>query len=70
MQSLLLGPPGDPEALGSGTVPLDLIADKPSLARGITDAYDTVRVRHVIGGNSTVRFRSYQAGREAFQGVT
>ena len=70
MQSLLFGPPGDPEALGSGTVPLDLIADKPSLARGVTDAYDTVRVRHVIGGNSTVRFRSYQAGREAFQGVT
>jgi phage terminase large subunit-like protein len=70
MQKLLFGEPGDPEALGSGTVPLDLIADKPSLARGITDAYDTVRVKHVSGGNSVVRFRSYQAGREAFQGVT
>src|SRR6516165_10794294 len=70
MQKLLFGEPGDPEALGTGTVPLDLIADKPSLARGITDAYDTVRVKHVSGGNSVVRFRSYQAGREAFQGVT
>src|SRR6516162_3743686 len=63
-------PAGDPEALGSGTVPLDLVADKPSLARGITDAFDTVRVKHESGGNSTIRFRSYQAGREAFQGVT
>jgi phage terminase large subunit-like protein len=70
MQTLLFGPAGDPESLGSGTVPLDLIADKPSLARGITDAYDTVRVKHVSGGTSTVRFRSYQAGREAFMGVT
>jgi hypothetical protein len=33
MQGLLFGPPGDPEALGSGCVPLDLIADKPSLAK-------------------------------------
>jgi phage terminase large subunit-like protein len=29
-----------------------------------------VRVKHLSGGNSTIRFRSYQAGREAFQGVT
>jgi phage terminase large subunit-like protein len=70
MQRLLFGEPGDPEALGTGSVPLDLIADKPSLARGITDAFDTVRVRHVSGGVSTVRFRSYQAGRESFMGAT
>jgi len=70
MQRLLFGEPGDAEAFGSGSVPLDLIADKPSMARGITDAYDTVRIKHVSGGNSTIRFRSYQAGREAFQGVT
>jgi phage terminase large subunit-like protein len=70
MQKLLFGEPGDSEALGSGTVALDLITDKPSMARGHTDAFDTVRVKHVSGGTSVVRFRSYQAGREAFQGVT
>jgi phage terminase large subunit-like protein len=70
MQKLLFGEPGDPEALGSGTVALDLITDKPSMARGHTDAFDTVRVKHVSGGTSVIRFRSYQAGREAFQGVT
>jgi phage terminase large subunit-like protein len=71
MQRLLFGEPGDPEAFGSGTVALDLIDEnKPSMARGITDAYDTVRVKHVSGGTSVVRFRSYQSGRVAFQGVT
>jgi phage terminase large subunit-like protein len=70
MQKLLFGELGDAEKFGSGTVPLDLIADKPSMARGITDAYDTARVKHVSGGTSVIKFRSYQAGREAFQGVT
>src|ERR1700730_595125 len=71
MQRLLFGEPGDPDAFGSGTVALDLIDEhKPSMARGITDAYDTVRVKHVSGGTSVVRFRSYQSGRVAFQGVT
>lgn len=70
MQKLLFGEPGDPEALGSGTVAFDLIGQKLSMTRGITDAFDTVRVKHVSGGISTIRFRSYQAGRAAFQGVT
>jgi phage terminase large subunit-like protein len=70
MQKLLFGEPSDPGALGSGTVPFDLIGQKLSMARGITDAFDTVRVKHVSGGWSVIRFRSYQAGREAFQGVT
>jgi phage terminase large subunit-like protein len=71
MQTLLFGAAGDPEAFGSGTVPLDLIGDRITMARGnVSDAYDTVRVKHVSGGWSTVRFRPYRAGREAFQGVT
>jgi phage terminase large subunit-like protein len=68
-QKLLFGAAGDAEAFGTGTVPLDLIG-KVTMTTGIRDAYDTVRVRHVSGGWSTVQFRSYQAGREAFQGVT
>jgi phage terminase large subunit-like protein len=70
MQSLLFGPPGLDDDFGSGSVPLDLIEGRPSMARGITDAYDTVQVRHASGGISTIKFRSYQAGRKAFQGAT
>jgi phage terminase large subunit-like protein len=71
MQKLLFGEAGVPDALGTGTVPLDLIGPRISMARSnIPDAYDTVRVKHVSGGWSSVRFRSYAAGREAFQGVS
>jgi phage terminase large subunit-like protein len=71
MQKLLFGEPGDPDAFGSGTIPLDLIDNKkPSMAPGIRDSYDTARVKHVSGGTSIVRFRSYATGRAAFQGVT
>src|ERR1700690_840141 len=70
-QKLLFGEAGDPEAFGSGSVPLDLIDQRISMARGnIPDAFDTVRVNHVSGGKSRIQFRSYKAGREAFQGVT
>ena len=48
-------------------IPKDLFVDKPSLARGITDAYDTIQVRHVSGGVSVARFKSYEQGREKFQ---
>jgi phage terminase large subunit-like protein len=70
MQTLLFGPCGIDDDFGSGSVPLDAIVGKPSMARGITDAYDTCQVRHVSGGISTIKFRSYQAGRKAFQGAT
>jgi phage terminase large subunit-like protein len=51
-------------------VPKELFADKPSLARGITDAYDTIQVRHVSGGISVLRFKSYEQGRAKWQGET
>lgn len=66
-QRKLCGPPGvDPE-FGTGMVPKDAFADKPSLARGVTDAYDTIQVRHKSGGISIARFKSYEQGRQKFQ---
>src|SRR5262249_57472369 len=35
------------------------------LARGEGNAYDTIQVRHVSGGISTLRFRTYSAGRRS-----
>lgn len=69
-QKKLCGEPGVEAAFGSGMVPKDLFTDKPSLARGITDAYDTIQVRHVSGGVSVARFKSYEQGRQKFQGET
>jgi phage terminase large subunit-like protein len=67
-QRKLCGEPGVEEAFGTGMIPRELFVDKPSLARGITDAYDTIQVRHVSGGVSVARFKSYEQGRTKFQG--
>jgi phage terminase large subunit-like protein len=67
-QKKLCGEPGVMDAYGTGMIPKDLFADKPSLARGITDAYDTIQVRHKSGGISVARFKSYEQGRTKFQG--
>lgn len=69
-QKKLCGEPGVDAAFGTGMIPKDLFVDKPSLARGITDAYDTIQVRHVSGGVSVARFKSYEQGRQKFQGET
>jgi phage terminase large subunit-like protein len=67
-QKKLCGEPGVEEAYGTGMIPKDAFADKPSLARGVTDAYDTIQVRHKSGGISVARFKSYEQGRTKFQG--
>ena len=69
-QKLLCGEPGVDSMFGTGFIPKHLFVDKPSLARGVTDAYDTIQVRHVSGGISILRFKSYEQGRKKFQGET
>ena len=64
VQRKLLGPAGD---FGTGLIPaaaLLMATAKP----GNAETVDTVRVRHVSGGVSTLTFRSYDQGRRAFQG--
>jgi phage terminase large subunit-like protein len=67
-QKKLCGEPGVDEAFGTGMIPKERFADKPSLARGVTDAFDTIQVRHKSGGISIGRFKSYEQGRAKFQG--
>lgn len=69
-QKLLCGMPGIADALGTGFIPKDAIVGKPSMARGVTDLYDTLHVRHVSGGVSALRFKSYEEGRTGFQGAS
>lgn len=65
-QRILLGRMGQ---LGTGAIPAADILDK-SAARGIAEAIDTVKVRHVSGGASLIGFKSYERGREKWQGET
>jgi phage terminase large subunit-like protein len=65
-QRLLFGRAAQP---GTGLVPKRLIVGTTA-SRSASEAYDTVTVRHVSGGNSTVGFKSYQQDREKLQAET
>lgn len=69
-QKKLCGEPGVDELFGTGMIPKSLFVGSPSLSRGVTDAYDTIQVRHKSGGVSVARFKSYEQGRQKFQGDT
>jgi phage terminase large subunit-like protein len=70
VQRKLCGEPGNVESFGAGMIPRDRFVGSPVLARGETNAYDTIQVRHASGGISVLRFRTYQAGQMALQGET
>lgn len=58
---------GEPGALGTGMVPGELITkttNKPNVPEGVDVAY----VKHILGGHSRITFKSYDQGREGFQG--
>lgn len=66
LQRLVMGRPGQ---IGTGSIPKALIEDH-TMARGVADAIDTVLVKHVGGGLSQLAFKSYEKGREKWQGET
>lgn len=72
-QSLLCGTPGVEEDRGTGLIPKESLKDW-SLARGVTDAYDTIQVVHktngIEDGISTATFKSYEQGRQKFQSAS
>lgn len=63
-QRVLIGQLGE---WGTGTIPAKDILDKAP-ARGVADLLDYVKVRHISGGVSTLRFKYYEQGREKWQG--
>ena len=65
LQLKLLGPLS---TMGTGLIPGDAI-ERATRKSGLADAIDVVHVRHVSGGLSVLRFKSYEEGREAFQAV-
>jgi len=49
-------------------IPGDLLVRR-TVKHGLADAFESVFVRHVSGGISTLQFKSYDQGRESFQGT-
>ena len=65
-QRILLGEPG---SWGTGSIPKKLIV-KITMARGVPNLVDSVTVKHASGGTSQISFKSYEKGREKWQGET
>lgn len=69
-QKLLFGDvASNRENLGTGIVPADAIVNV-EWSRGIANAIDTATIKHVSGGTSTIKFKSYEMGRQKWQGDT
>jgi phage terminase large subunit-like protein len=67
IQRMLLGAPGD---WGSGMIPKDRIIEIKRQSHGVPDAVESITVRHNSGGQSRIILKSYDQGRERFQGET
>jgi phage terminase large subunit-like protein len=73
-QRVLVGPPQQQAAWGTGMIPADAIVDT-IMGRGAPGALDSVVVRHggggdVQAGESVLSFKSFEKGREKWQGET
>lgn len=68
-ESLQINLFGEPSDLGSGIIPRAALVGKPTARTGTPDAYDSFGVRHVSGGTSRGILKTYDQGREAFQGA-
>lgn len=69
VQRILVGEPKDEGQWGTGLIPGDDLVDW-ARRQGAPDALDSVIVRHVSGGNSTLGFKSYDQGRTKWQADT
>lgn len=69
VQRLLVGEPKDERSWGTGMIPKTTLIDW-SRRQHVPDAVDSVMVRHVSGGVSTLGFKSYDQGRQKWQGET
>lgn len=73
-QRILVGPPQVRALWGTGSIPADSIKDY-TIARGVADLLDAIVIKHGGGGDvqqgeSILLFKSYEKGREKWQGDT
>ena len=71
-QSKLCGQYGVSTTFGTGFIPKAAFAAKPTIGHGVSGGYDTIQITHktdgVEDGVSMASFKSYDQGREKFQG--
>jgi phage terminase large subunit-like protein len=66
VQYKLIGPPED---YGTGVIPAKYIIKTTPRAGGVPNAVDTILVRHISGGLSRCKIKSYAEGRKSFEGT-
>lgn len=67
LQRYLIGDPKDAGAFGTGIIPSDCLDKDKIVSRyQIPGAYESVKVKHVTGGWSTVAFLAYEQKKKAF----
>lgn len=69
VQRLLIGPPANESEWGTGYIPQRDLADRTRRS-GVANALESVSVRHVSGGTSTLLFKAYEQGRGKWQANT
>jgi phage terminase large subunit-like protein len=60
---------GNPEEFGTGLIPAKYILKTSPRAGGVPNAVDTILVRHISGGISRCKIKSYAEGRKSFEGT-
>lgn len=66
VQYKLIGPP---ENKGTGLIPKKYILKTTPKAGGVPNAVDTILVKHISGGISRIKIKSYAEGRKSFEGT-
>jgi phage terminase large subunit-like protein len=69
-QRILVGEPKVESEWGTGLIPGDDLLDWARAGGGVPYLLDSIVVRHVSGGVSTLAFKSYDQGREKWQTET
>jgi phage terminase large subunit-like protein len=69
VQRLLVGPPAIEEEWGTGMIPWASLGDTARRA-GLSNALETISVKHISGGNSQCLFKAYEQGRGKWQANT
>ncbi|MGL4527896.1 MAG: terminase large subunit domain-containing protein [Aestuariivirga sp.] len=69
VQRLLIGPPANEDDWGTGYIPARTILARTRRA-GVSNALDSVTIRHVSGSTSTLLFKAYEQGRGKWQANT
>jgi phage terminase large subunit-like protein len=69
VQRLLIGPPANEDEWGTGYIPARCISAR-TRRMGVSNALDSVTIKHVSSGASTLLFKAYEQGRGKWQANT